>query len=420
MSTDKAATWKPARTSVASWILYDTANTVFSFNILSAFFPVWLSQDIALPDSVFAIGNSVSMAIVFLLAPVLGAVSDVARRRVPFLIASTVVCVLFTIPLGAVAWQASIFLFVVANVGFQAGLVFYDALLPSVSTPENRGRIGSLGVGVGYLGSFLGLGVGSLILRGHEERDPWVFVATGLAFLVLATPAFFLVKERPNARPPLRTADLRRATVVAASSLWRLVRGKEDRRISRFLLGRVFYTDAANTMIVFLGVYALHEAGLTNEGVRLALLLGILGAAAMAPMWGILVDRSRPARVLLGVLGVWMVGLVAVILVPVLGLPSWSFFAAAFVLGGALAGTWSADRPLMLELAPPERIGEFYGIYAMVGRFSAVLGPLVWALVVDGLRLGRPAAVATLLVFMLIGAVIIRPLARTLPVASSV
>lgn len=409
----------PRRSSVAAWILYDTANTMFSFNILSAFFPVWLSQDVALPDSVFAIGNSVSMAIVFVLAPLLGAVSDRARRRVPFLVASTVACVLFTIPLGVVAWPASIAMFVVANVGFQGGLVCYDALLPAVSTPRNRGRVGALGVGVGYVGSFLGLGLGTIILTGNEYRDPWVFVGTGLGFLLLASPAFFLIRERPNDRPRLRFADVQRAAGDATAGFARLVRGKEDRRISRFLLGRVFYTDAANTMIAFLGVYALHEAGLSDAGVRLALAIGIVGAVVAAPAWGALVDRLRAAPVLLVVLGVWLVGLVAVILVPLGALPANAFFVAAFVLGGALAGTWSADWPLMIELAPPARIGEFYGIYSMVGRFSAVVGPLLWAIVVDGLRLGRPAAVATLLFFMLIGAAIIWPLARPEPVAAA-
>lgn len=408
--------WIPRRSSVASWVLYDTANTVFSFNILSAFYPVWLGTDLALPDSVFAIGNSVSMALVFLLAPVLGAVSDRARRRIPFLVASTIACVLFTLPLGAVDWQASIALFVLANLAFQAGLVFYDALLPAVSTPSNRGRIGALGIGLGYFGSFLGLGVGTLILQGHEERDPWVFLATGLLFLGLALPAFFWVREPPNERRRLRIQDVQDSARSAAQGLIRLLRGQEDRRITRFLLGRVFYTDAANTMIAFLGVYAAREAGLEPGGVRIALFLGILGAVLAAPLWGALVDRLRPAPVLLGVLGVWMLGLLGAIGVSLARLPNAYFFAAAAVLGAALAGTWCADRPLMLELAPPHRVGELYGVYAMVGRFSAIVGPLVWALVVDQLGLGRPAAVATLLAFMIVAALILWPLVRARPV----
>ncbi len=389
------------------------ANTVFAFNILSAYFPVWLTKQ-GLPDSTFAIGNSLSMAVMFLLSPMLGALSDKARRRVPFLIGSTILCVAMTAPLGFVAWPAAVAFFAIANLGFQAGLIFYDALLSVVSTPENRGRIGSIGIAVGYLGSFLGLGLGAAILQGHEDRYAWVFVATAAAFLALALPSFFFVKEPARPAGVFRVANLGQEFRGSMAGLLRLVRGGDDPRIRRFLLGRVFYTDAANTMIAFMGVYALQEAGLNEAGVRGVLLAGIIGAFLGAPLWGVLVDRQGPARTLLQVLAVWLAGLGLVIAIPTAHMaPIW-FYPAAFVLGNALGGTWSADRPLMLQLAPPERLGEFYGIYAMVGRFSAVLGPLAWALVVDALHLGRPAAVATLAVFMVVALLILSPLARTM------
>lgn len=386
------------------------ANTVFSFNILSAYFPVWLSTDQGLRDSVFAIGNSVSMAIIFFLAPGLGAISDRARRRVPFLVASSVACIVATLPLGFVPWQTSILFFVLANIGFQAGLIFYDALLAVVSTPANRGRIGSLGVGIGYLGSLAGLGLGAAILTGHEERDAYVFLVTGAAFLLLALPSFFLVREPERPRQALPLAQISAMARRSFAGVWQLLRRPEDPRMRRFLVGRVFYTDAANTMIAFMGIYAVQEAGFDDAGVRIVLLAGILGAALLAPLWGLLVDRAGPKHALDVVLLTWMLGLTVVVLIPVLRLPKEVFFPTAFLLGGALGGTWSADRPLMLGLAPPARLGEFYGIYAMVGRFSAILGPLLWALVVDGLNLGRPTAVATLLGFMLLAFWILRSL----------
>jgi UMF1 family MFS transporter len=77
--------------------------------------------------------------------------------------------------------------------------------------------------------------------------------------------------------------------------------------------------------------------------------------------------------------------------------------------GLGLGGTWVADRPFMLRLTPPARVGEFYGLYGMVGRFSAIIGPFVWALVVDTLGLGRPAAIATLLVGIIISYFILKP-----------
>jgi MFS transporter, UMF1 family len=103
-----------------------------------------------------------------------------------------------------------------------------------------------------------------------------------------------------------------------------------------------------------------------------------------------------------------------------LGLPGSTFLAAAFLLGACLGGTWSADRPLMLQLAPPHRLGELYGVYAMVGRFSAVLGPLLWAFVADDrwLGLGRPAAVVSLAVAVAIGMRILWPLRKSVRMAA--
>lgn len=385
------------------------ANTVFSFNIISVYFALWLQHDQGLPDTVFALGNSISMAVVFFLAPVLGAVSDRARRRIPFLVASTVACVAATAGLGFFGWQAGILLFVVANIGFQSGLIFYDALLPVVSTPATRGRIGAIGVGVGYLGSLVGLLVGRAILTQGEDLDAWVFLASAALFLALALPSFFLVKEPTKDVGRLHWRDVRAGAATAMQGLARLAKGDAP-LVRRFLLGRVLYADAVNTMIVFMAVYATGEAGFTEEEVPFLLLTGIIGSVLLSFGWGPVVDRIGPKHTLDVVLGLWMFVLTCAILIAVLDLPSATFYPLAFLLGGALGGVWCADRPLMVGLAPPERIGEFYGYYAMVGRFAAIFGPLVWALVVDALGWGRPAAVGSLLLFVVASFAILRSL----------
>lgn|GEM_PF-118514 len=399
------------RRATGAWILYDLANTTFSFNILSAFFPVWLNQDLRLPDSVFALGNALSMLLVALLAPGFGLLTDRARRRIPFLIGSTVACVLPTALLGFAPWPLAITLFVVANAGFQLGLVAYDALLPYVSTPENRGRVAGWGVGVGYGGSLLALVVGRSILDGHEERDAWVFLATALLFLTLALPAFLFIREPRvdggHARPSVSLA-----IVDGLRGVRRLVTTAESADLRRFFLGRLLYADAANTMIIFMGVYAVTEAGFDEAGVALVLATGIIGALVLSPATGLLVDRAGPKRALDVALLMWMFCLAMVALVGLLHLPRAVFYPVAFLLGGTLGSTWTSDRPLLVALAPPDRVGDLFGVYAMVGRFGAVLGPLLWALIVDGLHWGRAAAVLGLLGFVLAGFLILRPLAE--------
>jgi UMF1 family MFS transporter len=174
-------------------------------------------------------------------------------------------------------------------------------------------------------------------------------------------------------------------------------------------VGRVFYADAANTLVAFLGIYVTNELGYTDQQTQLTLLLGIATAVLGGVIWGPLVDRWGPKKTLDLVLILWMVLLVAGAAVPFLSVPDWVFYIIAALSGLTLGGTWSTDRPLMMRLSPPRYLGQFYGLYAMVGRFAAILGPILWGVIVDSLGWGRPAAVFSLFILMVIAFVILRP-----------
>jgi MFS transporter, UMF1 family len=386
-----------SRAAVAAWAAYDLGNTVFSFNILSLYLPLWVVNDMGGQDSDYGLANSLSMALVLVSAPLIGALSDQARRRVPYLI-------------GQGGLAATLALFVVANLAYQAGLIFYDALLPAVSTEENRGRIGGLGVGIGYLGSFLGVGVGLLVLARDPAAKPLVFQLTALLFLLFALPCFFLVREPPRAdAKPFGLASVRAAVGELGQTA---TRARRYPGLARFLVGRVFYADAANTMIAFMGIYVTNEVGFEEGQTQLLLLSGIAAGVVGGLAWGVVVDRLGPKLTLFCVLGLWIgvFGLAASI--GGLGLPGWLFWIAAPLSGLALGGPGAADRPLMLQLAPPRYLGQFYGLYAMVGRFGSIVGPLMWSWIVDGLGLGRPVAVAWLAVMVVVSMIILAPVPR--------
>jgi UMF1 family MFS transporter len=150
------------RSSVVSWILYDLANTIFSMGVVSLYFSLYVRDEVGpqRADSVYGVITAISMGIIFIISPLLGAMTDRARRRMPFLVWSTIICCATTAMIARGPYMISAILFVVANAAYQAGLQFYDALLPEVTTEENRGRIGGIGVGVGYLGSYLAVGIG--------------------------------------------------------------------------------------------------------------------------------------------------------------------------------------------------------------------------------------------------------------------
>lgn len=392
--------------AVAGWVSYDLGNTVFSFNIVSLYLPLWVVSDMGGRDSDYGIANSISMGLMFLTAPLLGAISDQAGRRMPYLLSTTLLCVALTLFIGQGSLIASLLLFVVANYFYQAGLIFYDALLPVVSTPETRGRIGGIGVGVGYLGSFLGVGTGLLILSWNPDGRPLIFQMTAILFLLFALPCFLFVREprRLDAKP-IGPDTLRLAVGELAHTLRRV---RQYPGLGRFLIGRIFYADAANTLIAFMGIYVSTEIGFDEFQTQVLLLAGIAAGVVGGLCWGPVVDRLGPKRTLDVVLLLWLVVFGLVSAIGALDLPGWLFWIAGPLAGIALGGTWTADRPLMLQLSPPRYLGQFYGLYAMVGRFAAIVGPVLWSLVVDGLGLGRPTAVLTLAIWIVISMAILR------------
>jgi UMF1 family MFS transporter len=284
--------------------------------------------------------------------------------------------------LGRVGYTGTIAAFVLANAAYQAGLQFYDSLLVEVTTEQNRGRIGGIGVGVGYLGSYLAVGLGLVLGLDHK---PLLFSLIALAFFVLALPCFFFVKERGNPRPG-KVFDLGAISRSARQTIATLRQGERYPGLVRFLVGRVFYTDAINTVIAIMTLYAVNVAASTGQDTpsaertaQLVMLSAITFAVGGGFVWGRIVDRLGPKRTLDIVLYLWLATFALASLMGILGLPLVTLWVVGAMAGVGLGGIWSADRPLMLRLTPPDRIGEFYGLYGMVGRFSAIIGPAIWA-----------------------------------------
>ena len=200
------------RRAVVSWVLYDLANTIFSMGVVSLYFPLYIRGDVGAQraDSVYGVITAISMGMIFIISPLLGAMTDRAPRRMPFLVWSTILCCAATALIARGSYLESATLFVIGNAAYQAGLQFYDALLPEVTTEENRGRIGGIGVGVGYLGSYLAVGIG--LLFGTKDK-PFLFLIIAVAFMVFALPCFLFVKERgnPNPRPVFGLQMIREA-----------------------------------------------------------------------------------------------------------------------------------------------------------------------------------------------------------------
>jgi len=396
-----------------AWTLYDFANTIFSFAVVSGAIGLYLIKDNQFGERdgnvVLSIAIVVSVGINALVSPILGAFSDRGGRRMPFLLFFTALCIGGTFFIADVPPIVGVALFIVANFAYQAALIYYDATLKTVSTPSSRGRLSGIGTGIGYCGTvFVALLIFFLEIP-VVDRFRWV----AILFLVFAIPIFLFVKEprRPDEQP-LTRADV-------ADSFGQLKRSVAHARevpgLLRFLVGRFFYSDAVNTVIVVMSVVVVKTMGLTDAMANVVLLMLTFVAIGMSFVWGWLADRNGPKRTLVWVLISWAAGLMlggVAIGFGEAGLVP--FLVAGAILGSGLGGVQVADRVLMVRLSPPDKIGEFFGIYGLVGKGSQVVGQLLYGAIIFLLldTFGNGAyqvAVLSLLVTMLIGLWLVWP-----------
>jgi UMF1 family MFS transporter len=397
-----------------AWALYDFANTIFSFAVVSGAIGLWLTEAAQFGERdgnvLLSVAVIVSVGINAIVSPILGALSDRTGRRLPFLLFFTVLCIVPTALIGFSPAALGLTLFVVANFAYQAALIYYDATLKVVSLPSTRGTLSGIGVAVGYMGTVF---VGLLIFLAEIPVSDR-FLLSAVLFGLFAVPIFAVVREpRPEDAQPIT------ARVVMGS--WsQLARTIEHARgvpgLLRFLVGRFFYSDAVNTIIVVMSIVAVRAVGLTDTEAILVLLALTVVAIGASFAWGTVVDRLGPKRTLLIILASWAGGLAIGGLS--LGLENplkiVLFLIAGGILGSGLGGVQVADRVLMVRLSPPERLGEFFGLYGLVGKGSQVIGQLAYGAVIfllfDSLGTGAyQVAVLSLLATMLIGAWLLLP-----------
>ena len=383
---------RPKPSSVGGWVLYDVANTVFWTGVVGLTFPLWLTKDLNGDDATLGYTLSATMAAVIVLAPIVGAISDQAGRRVPFLMVTTFVCIVATLLLGEGSLLVSLALFAVALCSMEQGVVLYNSLLSEVSTPENRGRIAGLGIGIGYIGAFIAVGVALLFT--DPKGYVFVFRVVAILFLVFSLPIFFLLRERP--RPSSRSSAIAKVRQAFQQLNYDLRNLDRFPGLRTYLLVRFFWSIGVSTVTVFAVVYASQTIGLSDREIELILLAGISVSIPSAILWGRLVDRVGPQRVMSATLLVWIGLLLFAAGIPWLSWTSHLWWLVGCITGIAMAGVFTADRPFMLSFTPRQYLGEFFGLHSTVSKSGRVLGPFMWGFISSTLDLGQPAAILSL------------------------
>ncbi len=412
------------RGAVASWCLYDWANSAFTTLVVTFVYATWFTRAFAENADrgtvLWSRGVWISSLIVALVSPVLGAMADRSGRHRRFLAAATLVSVAatawltFVVPGSGRAVLAALALFVIANVGFEVGMVFCNSFLPQLSTPQTIGRISGCAWGLGYAGGLVCLVVALLGLIGLGDRSPWLPLSTeddfhvrasnllvAVWFLLFSLPALVLLGDRTTPR---------RAGAVGAAAAVRgalrelgctLARIRDFRDVVRFLVARMIYNDGLITVFAFGGVYAAGTFGMdTAEVIVFGIALNV-AAGLGAFLFGLVDDRlGGRTTVLCSLVGLFVCSLAAV------AAPNKAWFwAAALVLGLFMGPNQSASRSLMARFAPKRYESEFFGFFAFSGKATAFLGPMLLGLVTAGY--GQRAGVAVVLVFFLVGGLLL-------------
>jgi MFS transporter, UMF1 family len=370
---------------VLAWALYDWANSAFALAVLTAFVPVMLAGawNDGAPSNVttfrLGVANGLASLVVVLLAPLLGAMTDQARRRKPWLAFFTLLGVAATMLLAAIGpggWQLAMACFVIASVGFFAANSLYDAMLIDVAEPAAFDRVSAFGYGLGYLGGALLFTVSVVLLAkpasfglgSQTGAIQLTFILVGAWWALFSVPLLLWVRERQGGAAPVAGAF--RAGLRQLRETVRTLRG--DRNLLWFLGAYWLYIDGVYTIIKMAVDYGLSQ-GLSATDVTGAILLtNFLGFPA-AIAFGALGTRVGPRRAIYLALVVYIVATALAVFLTTAP----QFYGLAATIGLVQGGVQSLSRSLYARLIPPEMSGEYFGFFNMLGKFSSILGPVL-------------------------------------------
>ncbi len=398
------------RGQIFAWTLFDFANTAFYVIILTVGYPLYFKQVVAdhgqQADFLWGAAFSISMLIVAIVSPILGATADFGTGKKRFLGIFTALCIASTAGLFFVERSmivSGMLLLIAANIGFEAGLVFYDAFLPEIASEKSYGRVSGYGFAMGYVGSLITLIiVFPLYSAGFAESNllnmRLSFLIAAFFFLVFAAPLFLFLPDRQ------RTASLKLNFVKIGLDRVRSTFRDFPRykNVGRFLISYFCYIDAVNTIIIFSSIFAMETLKFDLGEIVIFFAIvqtsGIIGSA----LFGVLADTWGHKRTLTLSLLLWLAIVVCAYFVETKPM----FFAVGVLAGVALGSSQSTSRSLMSQITPPGKKTEFFGFYSFFGKASAIVGPFVFGLVSSSVN--QRVAILSVGVFLLIGLLLLQ------------
>ena len=398
------------RKRVISWALYDWANSAFATTVMAGFFPLFFKSfwaaDLSPAESTAVIGTTNSLAGLFimLLAPILGAYSDLGKLKKKFLAFFALLGVLSTgylyfIPQGD--WVIAASLYALAVVGFSGGNIFYDSLIVSVSKQDQRHKVSSLGFSMGYLGGGLLFVVNVLMylnpawfgLSSQSEAILWSFLSVAIWWAVFSLPLFMSVEEKSNTEISKGLFENITEAFKAVASTLREI--KKHKRVAIFLIAYWLYIDGVDTIVRMAVAYG-SDIGLDASSMITALLLTQFVGFPATLVFGIYADKIGFKKILtIGISIYILVTFYAYYMTTAL-----EFYILAGTVGLVQGGVQAISRSFFSTIIPVNKEAQFFGFYNLVGKSAVFLGPVLVSWV--ALIFGNPRFGILSLLFLLV------------------
>ncbi|HRI48068.1 MAG TPA: MFS transporter [Ignavibacteriaceae bacterium] len=391
------------RKKIFVWTLFDFGNTSFSIVVVTFLYAVYFKKVVAggeaIGDFYWSLGTSVAMIITAIISPILGAIADYSAGKKRFLLFFTLMSViatasLFYVQSGMVFW--GLLIFIIANVGFEAGLVFYDSFLPEITSPKNFGRVSGYGFGMGYVGSLVTLAIVYPFIQMEMIKE--TFPVAALFFLVFSLPLFIFLKDN-------RKSDVKEINYfkIGVSRVFNTITHlPKYKNLAIFLIAYFFYIEGVNTVIFFSGNYASTTLGFTDTELLIFFLTVQTTAIIGSILLGILADSIGQKRTIMITLVMWL----GTIFLAYSVSDKETFYIVGLIAGAAMGASQSTSRSFMSHLTPIEKKTEFFGFYSFFGKSSAIIGPLVFGLI-SYYSGNQRLAIISIAFFFLVGLIIL-------------
>lgn len=404
---------------IFGWVMYDFANSSYTTLIVTFIYATYFVSAIA-PDKIYGTamwsrGVTITSLLVAFLSPLLGAIADQGHLRKAFLFATTVAAVAGSAMLNFVmpgqVYTALVW-FVISNLAFELGMVFYNAFLPDISTPTTIGRISGVGWGVGYIG---GLAAMFIAMAGFINPEvPWFGLskeagenirATNLLvavwYALFSLPLFIFVKSRYKKEDKKTVgATLVRSAVTDLKTTFNDI--KSYKEIVKLLVARMIYNDGLVTIFAFGGIYAAGTFGFSFQEIMIFGIVLNVAAGIGALVMGIFDDKLGGKKTI----QISNIVLALATMLAVLA-PDKTLFWVAGVMVGLFAGpNQSASRSLLGRFVPKEKENQFFGFFAFSGKLTAFFGPLLLGILTQAFGSQR-AGISVVVLFFVIGGLIL-------------